>query len=143
DRKVRIRFTNPTERHVVLRRLLTRLTRRRPMILCLDDVQWGGDTLAFVEHLLRPHPQDRAAALVLMTVREEALAEQPLAASLLERIEALENVQTVPVEALAPDEHVELVQYLLGLEEALAHEVAERTAGNPLFAVQLVGDWVE
>jgi hypothetical protein len=30
----------------------------------------------------------------------------------------------------------------LGIEGALAERVARRTSGNPLFAVQLVGDWV-
>ena len=35
-----------------------------------------------------------------------------------------------------------LVEELLGLEQGLAGAVAARTAGNPLFAVQLVGDFV-
>jgi predicted ATPase len=40
-------------------------------------------------------------------------------------------------------EHRRLVEELLRLEPGLAARVAERTDGNPLFAVQLVGDWVE
>jgi tetratricopeptide (TPR) repeat protein len=35
------------------------------------------------------------------------------------------------------------VRALLGLQQGVAAQVAERTAGNPLFAIQLVGDWVE
>ena len=36
-----------------------------------------------------------------------------------------------------------LVEELLRLDPGLAARVAERTDGNPLFAVQRVGDWVE
>lgn len=34
------------------------------------------------------------------------------------------------------------MEHLLGLTGELSATVAERTQGNPLFAVQLIGDWV-
>ena len=37
----------------------------------------------------------------------------------------------------------ELIRRLLGLEPRLAKEVEHTTAGHPMFAVQLIGDWVE
>ncbi|MBA2663354.1 MAG: tetratricopeptide repeat protein [Bradymonadaceae bacterium] len=140
ESKVRVRFTNPTERHIVLKRLLSRITRRRPVIVCLDDVQWGHDSLGFVHHLLNA---SATPVLFLLTVREEALLNRPIARQQLEALVALDNVEELSVGALGEDDHVELVQHLLGLEEALARQVAKRTDGNPLFAVQLVGDWVE
>ena len=38
---------------------------------------------------------------------------------------------------------IRLTREVLGLSDGLAAAVDARTAGNPLFAVQLVGDWVQ
>jgi tetratricopeptide (TPR) repeat protein len=128
-------------RHAALLRVLEVAGRRRPQILYLDDVQWGLSTLAFVEHLLAAGP-GAARALVVMAAREEALAERPDEAAALARIGAHPGAVTLEVGPLPPAYRAALVRGLLGLEGDLAEQLERRTAGNAMFAVQLVGDWV-
>jgi hypothetical protein len=54
-----------------------------------------------------------------------------------------DSVRRRTVEPLAPVHRVELVRAMLGLGGDLAAQVADRTGGNPLFVVQLLGDWVQ
>src|SRR4029079_10407366 len=103
----------------------------------------GYDSLAFCAGLLRHRDAERLPVLLLLTAREEALAERPREASLLETLLSLRGATRVEVAPLAAEDPRLLVEQVLGLEGLLLRQVAERTAGNPLFAVQLVGDWVQ
>jgi hypothetical protein len=68
---------------------------------------------------------------------------RPAAAASVAELLGRPGAERIDVGALGPEHHASLVHELLGLEGALATQVKERTAGNPLFAVQLVGDWVQ
>lgn len=139
----RIRFSRPVERWVLVGRLIERLGRERPVIVWLDDVQWSADSLGFAAHLLTSQATQPLPALVVMTAREDAQADADDAARLLETIAAHEGTRRLTVPPLPDEHHAELVRGLLGLEGALASDVEQRTGGNPLFAVQLIGDWVQ
>ena len=134
---------NAAERHAIVTTLLRRLATLRPVIVRLDDVQWGSDALAFCAGVLRRREADRLPVLLLLTAREEALAGRPREAFLLETLLTLPGAARLEVAPLPPDDHRLLVERVLGLEGDLVRQVQERTAGNPLFAVQLVGDWVQ
>jgi serine/threonine protein kinase/tetratricopeptide (TPR) repeat protein len=138
-----IRLVNATERHVVARRLLERAAIQRPVIVWLEDVHWGGDALAFAIHVLKAQLESPAPITFLLTAREDLLAEQPIEASLIEHLRSFPESEIMDVQRLNRMDHRALVGDLLGLQGALADLVAERTDGNPLFAVQLVGDWVQ
>lgn len=134
-------LATPKERYVLIQRHLARLARERPVLLWLDDVQWGRDALSFARFLC---DQDEAGAvLVVMTAQEEALAERVLEAEQLSDLMEATDGLTLPIGPLEPRYRAELVERLLNLEGELANRVEERTGGNPLFAVQLVGDWVQ
>jgi len=130
------------ERHGTLRRMLHIRGKERPVLLWLDDVHWGLDALMFAEHLLEAQSFNPTPVLILATVRAEALPNQPAQAHMLDDLEARDDVTPLHVPPMAPARHRELVRGLLGLEDRLASLVEQRTAGNPLFAVHLVGDWV-
>ncbi|MCB9668553.1 MAG: protein kinase [Alphaproteobacteria bacterium] len=115
----------------------------RPILLWLDDVQWGQDALAFVQWLLERPDRGRLPVLVLMTVQEEALHARKLESQRLEAIARSDRTTGLRVGPLSDEERVILVQELLRLEGDLARQVEARTQGIPLFAVQLVGDWVQ
>ncbi len=138
-----ISFADPRERYAVLRRLLSRAAGERPIVLCLDDLQWGSDALAFVDYLLENQDRHSFPVLLILTYRQELLAENPLERSLLAQLLKSAACERSVVSELAPEYRTELVEEMLGLEAGLAAQVAERSGGNPLFAVQLVGDWVE
>lgn len=135
-----VHFAKRREKHAVILGHAARMARQRPVIVFLDDVQWCPAALELVEQAL-----DRRRAqlplLFVMTVEEEA-ARAEGCVQRLERLEARREVERIAVPPLSADAQRELVDSLLGLEPDVALRVVERTAGNPLFAVQLIGEWV-
>ena len=129
------------QRRAALLRALRLLCAQRPLVLWLDDVQWSRGALPAVQALLTEEPH--TDVLVLMTARTEARAEGSSQDRQLTALAASPSVSVLPVAALTEGVRAALVEELLGLSGALAEQVAARTGGNPLFAIQLVGDWVE
>ena len=138
-----IRFGSPKERYIAVQRFMARLSGPRPTVAWFDDAQWGIDSLGFVLHMLEAQGPDEHPVLMLITAQDEALAERPGEKERLDQILAHDDTRVVPVDALAQEHRPALVRALLGLEAELAEQVEARTEGNPLFAVQLVGDWVQ
>jgi len=129
------------ERHRVLIHLTRLLTAERPVILLLDDVQWGIDALRFTRMLLAEATAE-APILVLLALRDEALHGQQLEERELDQLMADPRARCIALDKMSAPDHLQLVEQLLGLSGELVQRVATRTDGNPLFAVQLVGDWV-
>ncbi|HHO51982.1 MAG TPA: hypothetical protein ENK18_14140 [Deltaproteobacteria bacterium] len=136
-------FSSPAERHAVVRRFVESQAKHRPVLLFVDDVQWGHDVIEFVLSLLEAQEREPSKVLVVLSARDEALAERAQERAMIDDLLLIPGVVRLTVGPLEPDEHRSLVEELLGLEGALARLVEERTAGNPMFAVQLVGDWVQ
>jgi eukaryotic-like serine/threonine-protein kinase len=134
-------FASAHARHAALYRLLGRVAEQRPVVLRLEDVQWGTDALAFAAHVLQRHGGSGPPLLMLMTCRE--VARDTVAARLLERLMVLPGARRVEVGPLPPGRRSRLISELLHLEGELAEAVERRTNGNPLYIVQLVGDWVQ
>ncbi|TXD36139.1 protein kinase [Lujinxingia vulgaris] len=116
----------------------------RPLVLVLDDVQWGAGALRLCAQLLRS--EDQFPILIVATLGDEALAErdeeQALIADLLTTSDDA-RVSDIHLRALPPEDHHQLVANLLGLHHDLGRRIAERSNGNPLFAIELVGDWIQ
>lgn len=129
----------PAERLVAMRELLERGVGDRALVIHLDDVQWSDDALGLTRQLL----DSDLPVLLLLTAREEALAENETAREKLRALEGHDATTTLPLGPLDGRHRTDLVAQVFGLASSLAVQVAERTAGNPLFAVQLVGDWVQ
>ncbi len=122
---------------------LSRRARRRPLVVVLDDVQWGFDGLQLVEALLSDPDAHRLPVLVVCTVEDEALAEQPATRIEVRRLSEHERVLSIRVPPLRRRDHELLVEGMLGLEPGLASRVRRRTVGNPGFTLELVEDWVQ
>lgn len=56
---------------------------------------------------------------------------------------ALPGAESLAIPPLPREDGTTLIREVLGLAGDLAVQVEARTGGNPLFAVQLVGDWVQ
>jgi eukaryotic-like serine/threonine-protein kinase len=130
------------ERREAVAALLKAVASSRPLILALDDVQWGPESLALMLRLARGRSLDRSPILVLATVRDDALVPGSVEDGELRAIVDSAGCSETTLEPLSVDEQHSLVSGLLGLDDDLEAEVVERTGGNPLFAVQLLGDWV-
>ncbi len=123
----------PRRRYRAAAALLEGLAAGRPLMLLVDDAQWGAPALDFAQHLL----DDGPPCLVLLTVRTDE-APPPLLAKLGDRPEAA-IIELAPLDG---ETHAALVERLLPLEPQTAARVVARTAGHPLFAMQLLGEWL-
>jgi eukaryotic-like serine/threonine-protein kinase len=114
-----------------------RAARLKPVLLWLDDVQWGrGEAAALIDALLE---RAELPVCVVATVREEEIADAAAYASLAER----PGVTRVRMDRLDPGATQQLVRGLIDIDDDLAEALAARAEGNPLFAAQLVRDLVE
>ncbi len=139
----RIHFSRARERHALILRHLERLARRRPLIVWLDDVQWAVNSLDFVSYVLDQQEHHPSPIYFVLTARDEALVEQQLAAWNLKELLGRPRTHQMPLGPLPPEEHGRLIEELLVLQGDLAAQVEARSAGNPQFAIHLVGDWVQ
>ncbi len=144
-----IQIQDAAERNVLVQRLIDRISteegggdRTRPVVLWGDAAQWGPDLLAFVAQLLQTRRSIPTRVLVVLTVEEAALAAAPTEQRVIEAMQGQPGVSTIEVGPLDRDHQRMLVEDLLGMDSELVDLVTDRTAGNPLFAVHLVGDWV-
>ncbi|NCG20339.1 MAG: tetratricopeptide repeat protein, partial [Rhodobacterales bacterium] len=132
-----VQLSSPQERYQLLERMVVRCSQERPVILWLDDVHWGADAVGFANHLISRELQ--APLMLLLTSRDDQSGgHSPGIRGLLKHTAS----QDMPLGQLEPVHASALVRDLLGLQGELADQVEQRAAGNPLFAVQLVGDWV-
>ena len=126
-------------RHSAALGLLRALARERPVIVWIDDAQWAPDSLAFVEGLLEPGLADGLPVLIICTVTDDEIGSHPEAA---ERLASLgQRGRGFALEPLLPDDMKALVRSMADLDEHTVMQVADRTAGHPQFAVQLVRYW--
>lgn len=123
-----------------MKELLFRIAKERPLILYVDDLQWGDvDGAELLTELLQP--PDTPPLLFLGSYRTE----DRLASPFLHRLQSLERSSaTIPLEELAitPLDHqtsTELVRFLSTgtLSEARAAEIARESGGNPFLASEL------
>lgn len=131
----------PAERRAMIHRVVKRLSDRRPVVLVLEDIQYGAESLRLVAELL--DAKDPPAVVILTTARDDVIAERPEEANLLSALEARGPTRSLAVGPLEKAHWGELVHSILHLEDDVAVQVEKRAAGNPLFAIQLIADWVQ
>jgi serine/threonine protein kinase/tetratricopeptide (TPR) repeat protein len=136
-----VSFRSKRERCAVLSRFVQALASERPLVIWLDDIPWATDALDLVEYMLESHHD--VPVLFVMTACDKCLSQRPTMADRLEALSRKDTVTDIELGPLPSPNHAELIEHLLTLSPSLAWQVEERTAGNPLFAVQLVRDWVE
>ncbi|MEM6925605.1 MAG: protein kinase [Myxococcota bacterium] len=137
----RVHLASAAERFGVLTALVRRMASRRPVIIRVADAHRGPEIFDAAAHLLDHGPTN---LLVVLTMRPD-IPEAPMSQRLRAAAEpflAREAVTAVDIGPLPRDERAAMVRATLPLAPPLVHEVVERSEGNPLFAVQLVGDWV-
>jgi serine/threonine protein kinase len=123
-----------------LRELLEMLARRRPLVLFVDDAQWGDtDSAILLAELLRP--PHRAPVLLVLAHREEDCETAAFLAELRSRWPSGAEVRDVVVGPLDSEEARRLSLALLGDESPSAHAmaaaVARESGGSPFLVEEL------
>lgn len=126
-----------------LRELFLRLCDRCPVVLFIDDLQWGDlDSAALLNELLRP--PDPPPLLLIASFRSEEALTSPLLKSLFsaELTRAATEVRELVVKELDPGEAKDFALQLLGGpgggREELADTIGREARGNPFFVDALV-----
>lgn len=129
------------ERNEALLQLLELISRDRPVILMLDNAQWGEDSLELVQLIASEREKRPLPVLIVLATLPSAL---PVDGPVHDRLEALKpQTPAFELTRLAASDVRTLVGSLLPLERSLVEHVVTRTEGNPLYTVQLVADFVE
>ncbi len=119
-----------SETFAAWRQFLEALAAERPLVLVLEDLQWGDDALLdFVDHLV-DWAHD-VPLLVVATARPELLARRPGWGG------GKANAVTISLSALTDEETAQLVHALLEravLPAEAQAAVLARAEGNPLYA---------
>lgn len=128
------------ERYQVVTRALTRIASGRVVIVQFDDAHVNPEAFNYAAWL-HEHRTDQRILLVL-TVQEEGLATRAASSIALQELTTLRRTRSYTVGPLAMEDQLDFIQGLLRLEPSLTERIARRTEGNPLFARQLLDDWV-
>jgi len=143
DTPEHVRFSSVQEIRALVRRFLECAAEERPLVVGLDDLQWGLETVHFLDYLFGTVHVDDLPVLFVATVRDDALAERPLEQETVGELRDLDRAETVALEAMSDDDQRFLVEELLHMAPEAAERVVDRAGGNPEFAVELVRDWID
>ncbi len=130
----------PELRFLVIRRVLERLARDRPVLLWLDDLHFASPNTFEVLSRLRRDAPDLPIFLVA-TARSETLATDLDAALRMEALRAEWGGKVIDLKPLATEDTEALLRSALPLDEEAVKRAVEQSRGNPLFALQLLYAW--
>lgn len=130
----------PEIRWAVVRRVLERMGRDRPVCIWFDDLHLSGaNTFDMLARLHRDAP--RLRLLIVATARSEALETDLDAALRMEALRADWKGKVFDLKPLGTEETHALLRATLPLQEEAVVTATMQSRGNPLFALQLVHAW--
>jgi class 3 adenylate cyclase/tetratricopeptide (TPR) repeat protein len=129
----------PEEAYWAMRKVLEALARRRPLVLVVDDLQWGEQPLVdLIEHVAE-WARD-APMLLLIMARPDLLDARPSWG------DGKLNATSVLLEPLADAEAADLLRHLVGpvrLDDTTVARILAIAEGNPLFVEEVVATLVD
>ncbi len=123
-----------------LRELLARLADQKPLILFIDDLQWGDvDSGMLLGEILRP--PDAPALLLIASYRSEDAETSPFLRILLPRLRGTSEIHELVVGELSPAEARRLAMSLLHdpdeISPAQVEAITRESRGSPFFVHEL------
>jgi len=136
-------FDTDRERNAAVRRVVEGLGRERGVVVWLDDAVWGPESLKFARSLFREGQRGDLRVLVVMTSRTSDLEAADEGRELIDGMLSRDHLEKLEIDPLSGADHRRLVERMLALRADLSVDVARHTEGDPLFATQLLRDWVD
>ncbi len=131
------------ERHAAVWRHLLRLAAERPVLVWLDDIHYGADSLVFVQNLIQAREAHSLPVLVVLGVRTETLADRPAEAALLAEILSSPVARRIEVGPMSAPDILLLAREGLGLDAVLAETLSRKSGGNPAFLLTVLQDQIQ
>ena len=130
----------PEQRWSVVRRVLERIAKDRPVLVWFDDLHLASrNTFDMLARLRRDATDLRL--MIVATARSEALETDLDAALRMEAMRTDWNGKVIELKLLAAADTDELLRATLPLNDDAVARACEQSRGNPLFALQLVHAW--
>ena len=120
--------------------LLGRVAGQFPLVVHLDDLHWcGAQTLALFRHLVRARPRGVLLVGTYRDTTDEITPQLTATLGTLRRDGAVARISLGGLDVVDVGRYVEAVtgRALDPTAEALAHEIAARTGGNPFLVAEL------
>jgi tetratricopeptide (TPR) repeat protein len=130
----------PELRFVVIKKVLERLSKDRPVLLWLDDLHYASpNTFETLSRLRRDASE--LPLLIVATARSETLATNLDAALRMEAMRAEWSGKVLELKPLGTEDTEALLRTALPLDDGAVRRAVEQSRGNPLFALQLLYAW--
>jgi hypothetical protein len=120
-----------------LRELVARIAARRPLVIYIDDLQWGDtDSAALILEMVRP--PDPPPLLLIVTHQEEARETSAVLRELHAKWPARAELRDVAVGPLSLDDARRLASTLLRqADDSIADAIARESGGSPFLVEEL------
>ena len=136
----RILFATPEHRRIALVRFLSIWSHDEPLVIWLRDVQWGLETLEFVGAAMSGA---RGPLFIILTARDDLLVDLEFHKGILDELITGGDVDVLELTPMEDEEIKELLDRRLFLESSTAYQIVQASAGNPQFALEVLGQWLE
>lgn len=138
-----VRIAGPEELFSVLKGVLIRYSRNRPVIVVLRDVQWALGAVELASRVLADQDNSPAPLLLIVTVRDDLAEDAHLANEALDQFCKRGNVIRRKLSPLSDADVSNLLEGIVHLDPQLKDSLVRSARGNPLFCLQIIGNWIE
>ena len=142
DDEQRVVLSTGRQRYMAMVRLFEYLASQRPLVLWLEDAHLNLETLRFIRQLL-DRPGASAPIHVVATLRNDQLAERGLHRETVDATLTLPGAERIELEPMSDRNLRRIIEEVLFIDPATAYEAVHRAGGNPLYALQMVGSWID
>ena len=129
-------------RYELMQRQLGRMSQRRPLVIAVEEAHLGVEALFFLRYLMR-RAASSGAIMFVLTAQPTPLESRQLEAALLEELCATPDVVSCQLEPLPEEDLHALVQSRMAAAPSLVEAIVGRARGVPLFALQLLDEFIE
>lgn len=137
-------LNTPRERYTVIATLLEHLCSSRSLFIIADDAHRSLETLEIFKLILtEPATKDLPIFILFTTAQSHVEEIRPASRRMMQEIEALPFSSHITLGHLDTDSQRTLIDAILPLEDPLPSEIITLSHGHPMFALQLIGQWIE